>query len=280
MLALIEDEIGADDPALRLRLSLVGHGLAERARGAGVAGPSTSRVTDLRRGALLVLVAWSAFMVAGAGYAKAAEHFDAAVPVGAHALPQIAYDIVVAFGVLGGVLVLVGAAVALPGFLRILGAGAWSALRGHVVRASALSAITVTLVIPLEMWAHQLSAHQRNGGSLGYEAAFLTWVAFAVVSLTLWTAVAVSVGRRVDLSRRAVRAEAGLALGLAAVMGVVTAASVVWWVGMAVYAPTFLTGQPAGTGSALFDLPLLVAVGVMLAGLALSTVGVRRIVRA
>ena len=280
MLALIEDEIGAGDPGLRLRLSLVRHGLAERARGAGVLGPSTSRETDMRRGALLVLAAWSAFMVAGAGYSKAAEHFDAAVPAGAHPLPQIAYDLVVAFGVLGGIVVLVGAVIAVPGFLRMLRAGAWPALRGHVARASALSGITAAFVIPLAMWAHRLSDHQRNGGSIGYGAAFLAWAGLAVASLVVWTAVALAIGRRVELSPRAVRAEAGLALGLAAAMVLVTVASVVWWAGMAVYAPWFLAGPRAGTASAVFDLPLVVPVGVMLAGLALSSVGVRRIVRA
>lgn len=269
MLALIDDEIGADEPGLRLRLSLVAHGLAERARGAGMVGPATSRETDRRRGALLVLVAWSAFMVAGAGYSKVAEHLDAAVPAGARPLPQVAYDIVVAFGVLGGILVLAGAAIAFPGFLRILRAGAWPALRAHVIRATVLSAITVALVIPLALWAHQLPDHQRNGGSVGYSAAFLTWAGLVIVSITLWTAVAVAVGRRVELSPRALRAEAGLALGLAAVMVVVTAASVVWWIGMAVYAPSFVNG-----------LPLAVAVGLMLVGLAVSGVGVRRIVRA
>lgn len=269
MLALIEDEIGAGDPGLGLRFSLAGHGLAERARGAGVVGPSTSRETDLRGGALLVLIAWAAFVVAGAGYSKAAEHFDAAVPFGAHPVPQVAYDVVFAFGVLGGILVFVGAAIALPGFLRLLRTGAWPAMRRHVARASALSVITAGLVIPLATWAHHLSDHQRNGGSVLYSAAFLAWAALAVASLMLWTAVAVAVGRRVELSPRALRVEAGLALVLAAAMVAVTAASVVWWIGMAVYAPSFVNG-----------LSLTIAVAVMLVGLALSGVGVRRIVRA
>jgi hypothetical protein len=280
MLALIEDEIGAGEAGLRLRLSLVGHGLAERARGAGVVGPSASRDADLRRGALLVLAAWCSFMVAGAGYAKAAEHFDAAVPVGLHPLPQVAYDVVAAFGALGGVLVLVGAVVAGPGFLRMLRAGAWPRLRRHVLRASVVSGFAAVLVVPLALWAHHLSDHQRNGGSVLYGAAFLAWAALGVASLVLWTAVAVAVGRRVELSARALRAEAGLAVGLAAAMVVVTVASVVWWAGMAVYAPSFLTGQQGGTASAVFDLPLIVAVGLMVCGLALSSVGVRRIVRA
>jgi len=281
MLALIDDEVGGGGPGLGLRLSLVRHGLAERARTAGLRGPSTSRDTDLRRGALLVLVAWSAFMVAGAGYSKASEHFNAAVPAGVHPLPQVAYDVVLAFGVLGGLLVLAGAAIAVPGFVRALQEGAWPVFRPHVVRAIALSATTVALTLPLALWAHQLSEQQRNGGSAVYSAAFLGWAALGVISLAMWTAAAVAVGRRVELSPRALQAETRLALALVAAMVVVTVASAVWWAGMAAYAPSFLTGaQHATAAAALFNLPLVVAMGIMFAGLALSSVGVRRIARA
>jgi len=280
MLAVIDDELGDGDAGLRLRLSLARHGLSERARGAGLLGPGTSPDLDRRRGALMVFIAWASFIVAGAGYAKAAEHFDAAVPVGTHVLPQVAYDVVLAFGVLGGIIVLVGAAVAVPGFVRLLLAGEWPARRGHVVRAVAVSAITVTLTIPLVLWAHQLSDHQRNGGSVVYGIAVLAWVGLIVASLACWTAVAVAVGRRVDLSPRALRIESGLALALAAVMMIVAVSTVAWWTAMAAYAPAFLTGQRAGGGSTLFNLPLLVTVAVMLVGLAVSSIGVRRIIHA
>ncbi|MBV9410953.1 MAG: hypothetical protein JO148_05115, partial [Acidimicrobiia bacterium] len=139
---------------------------------------------------------------------------------------------------------------------------------------------TAAAVIPLAMWAHHLSDHQRNGGSVVYSIAFLAWASLAAASLMSWTAVAVAVGRRVELSPRALRAEARLALGLAAAMVAVTAASVIWWAGMAVYAPSFLTGPHASTAAGVLDLPLLVAVGLMLCGLGLSGLGVRCIVRA
>ena len=278
LLAVIDDEIGDDKPGLRFRLSLARHGLDERARGAGLVGPSGSRESDLRRGFLLILIAWSAFVIAGAGYSKASEHFAAAVPVGSHVLPQVAFDVVVACGVLGAVLVVLATAIAAPGLLGLLRAGEWPALRGHVVRAIAVSAITAALVIPLALWAHQLSDHQRNGGSVGYGAAFLAWAGLCVATVALWTAVAVAVGRRVELSPRALRIEARLALGVAAAMVVLTLATVAWWTAMAVYAPSFLSGR-TGIASAAFDLPLDVVVGAMLAGLALSSVGVRRIVR-
>jgi hypothetical protein len=280
LLALIDDEIGDSDPPFRLRLSLARHGLTERARGAGLVGPSASRESDLRRGFLLVLIAWSSFVVAGAGYSKAAEHFQAAVPAGSHTLPSVAFDIVVAFGVLGGILVLVGAAIAAPGLFRLLRDGAWPGLRRHAMRAIAVSAGAVAAVVPLALWAHHLSDNQRNGGSVGYSAAFLAWATLVVISIALWTAVAVAVGRRVHLSPPALRAEAALAIGAAAAMVVVALAIAVWWAAMAIYAPPFLSSARPGAVSAAFNLPLDAVAAVMLFGLAVSSVGVRRIVRA
>jgi hypothetical protein len=217
-------------------------------------------------------------MVAGAGFAKSAEHFDAAVPSGLHALPQIAYDVVLAFGLLGGALVLVAAAVAAPGFVRFLRQGGWPELRGHVVRAVVVSALTAALTIPVVIWAHQLSDHQRNGGSITYGLTVLAWAGLVVVSLALWTVVVVAVGRRVDLNPPALRAEARLALGLTLVMVVVALGTAVWWAAMAAYAPSFLSGPGASTASAFFSLPLVVTAGVMLIGLAVSSIGARRII--
>jgi len=279
-LALIDDELGEGEPGVGLRLSLVGHGLVERLRGTQFARPSPSEDSARRGGSLLVLVAWAAFMVGGAGFSKAAEHFDAAVPPRAHILPQVSFDVVVIAAVLGGLLVVAGAAIAIPALLRLVWAGRWPELRGHVVRAGLVTAATVALTIPLSLWAHNLSDAQRNGASTGYGMAFLGWVVLGVASLALWTAVAVAVGRRVELSERALRVEGGLAIALALLMVVITAAAATWWGAMAVYAPSFLSGRSSGTAASAFDLPLVVAVGVMVVGLAVSGFGVRRLRRA
>jgi hypothetical protein len=280
MLALLEDELGERQPGLRLRLSLLRHGLAERARQTQLPKPSPTEESALRGGALLVLVAWAAFIVGGAGFSKAAEHFDTAVPLRRHMVPQLTFDVVLVAAVLGGLFVVMGAAIAVPGFLRLVRAGRWPELRPHVVRASAVSVTTIALTIPLAVWAHTLSDHARNGGSTGYGVAFLTWVALGVASLALWTAVAAAVCRRVELSRRALRAEAALAIGLAVLMVIITAATATWWAAMAVYAPSFLSGGSSGTATSTFDLPLTFSVALMVVGVAISGFGVRRMRRA
>ncbi|MBV8561089.1 MAG: hypothetical protein JO050_09955, partial [Acidimicrobiia bacterium] len=180
LLALIEDDVGEGKPDFRLRLSLVGHGLAERIREAGSARPSPSEDRALRGGSLVVLVAWAAFIVGGAGFSKTAEHFDAAVPAQTHILPQLSFDVVVIAAVLAGLVVVAGAAIAVPAFVRLVWAGRWPELRGHVMRAGLVTATTVALTIPLSLWAHTLTDSQRNGASTGYGMAFLAWVALGV----------------------------------------------------------------------------------------------------
>ena len=45
-----------------------------------------------RDGSLLVLVAWATFMVGGAAFAKATEHFDQAVPAGSRMVPEVGFQ--------------------------------------------------------------------------------------------------------------------------------------------------------------------------------------------
>ncbi|HZR13980.1 MAG TPA: hypothetical protein VFC33_12110 [Acidimicrobiia bacterium] len=277
--ALIEDHAGGDGPRLRERASLAGHGLVERARALFLLGPGVPEESRWRGGALLVLIAWAVFMIGGAGFSKSSEHFAASLPAGARTLPRAAFDVVSVAAVVGGLLVVTGALLAGPAFVRFVRAGGWASLRGHVTRAVVVTVVLVASTIPLVLWAHDLPAHARNGGSVGYGVAFLAWVALAVTCLAAWTVVAVTVGRHVLLTRRVLRCEAALALALAVVMVVVTAATATWWGAMAASAPWFLAGTPRGTTGTALDVPLAVAMAVMVAGLAVSTAGALRIAR-
>jgi hypothetical protein len=277
--ALIEDHAGADGPRLRERASLARHGLVERARAVFLLGPGVPKESRWRGGALIVLIAWAVFMVGGAGFSKSSEHFAAALPTGARTVPTVAFDVVSVAAVVGGLLVVTGALLAGPAFARFLRGGGWASLRGHFTRAVVVTVVLVASTIPLALWAHHLPAHSRNGGSVGYGVAFAAWVALGVTCLAAWTAVAVAVGRQVPLTRRILRCEAALALALALVMVVVTAATATWWGAMAVSAPWFLAGTPRGTTGTALELPLAVAMAVMVAGLAVSTAGALRIAR-
>ncbi len=82
--ALLDDEYGSCMP-VRIRLSLVSGGLRQRARQSGLTGDAVSATEGVRVGALVVLAAWTDFVIAGASFAKFSEHFDEALPHIRHA---------------------------------------------------------------------------------------------------------------------------------------------------------------------------------------------------
>ena len=108
MVALMEDVLDGQAPSRRLRLSLVWAGLRERGHEAGLLGKTAPAVERARAGSLLVLCAWSVFMVAGISFAKITEHFGQVVPARNLALPNGSFDTVYVVAIVGGLLVVCG----------------------------------------------------------------------------------------------------------------------------------------------------------------------------
>jgi hypothetical protein len=277
MVVLLEDQLGDGRAPVRLRLSLVRHGLAERARECNPFPVAGSRDARWRRGSLVVLVAWAAFMVGGAGFSKASEHFDQAVPAGSRLLPDLAFTIVAIGGVFGGCLVLAGAALAMPAFVVYLRAGGWPTVAPHFVRAVAVSAAAIGATIPLLVWAHRLSDTQRDGANSVYSVAFLGWVLLGALALSCWTTVAVSIGRHVELPGSILRLQAALATAVTATMLVTCVAGFTWWAAIAHEAPWLLHSTAAGTNGSPFNLPLTLALAVMVTATTLGLTGARQI---
>jgi hypothetical protein len=277
MLAFLEDELGDRRVPVRLRVSLAAHGLAERVRSSNAVAATSSSDARRRNGSLRVLVAWAAFMVGGAGFAKATEHFDRAVPAGSQRVPEATFAVVAIGGVLGGCMVLAGAALAMPAFITFVRNGGWPRVKRHLVRALIMSTVTVAATLPLLAWAHRLNDVQRNGASSAYSAAFLGWVLLGVITLGCWTAVAASIGRHVGLRASILRIEAALAMALAATMLAISLAAVTWWLAIARSAPWFLHGKPADTPASPFNVPLTLALVVMTGATILGLVSATRI---
>jgi hypothetical protein len=277
--ALLEDSYGDGRVPVPQRLSLAGHGLWERARSSGLAdGPDPAG--RARSGALVVLCSWPAFVVAGAAFAKFAEHWDAATPAGARWLPAAAYDAVVAAAVAGALSIALGALVALPSFVSFLRAGRWRELRAVVVVAVVLTAVTVAMTVGAVLWAHGQSTTQRNTNSvlgMGLGGAFGLSL---VGTLASWCAAAVSAVRRLELPDRVLRVEGALAVALAGAMAVVTAGTVTWWAAIAVSAPGFLSAGLLGAWGPGVAPVLVCACLLMVAGLAAGGLGARRVVQA
>ena len=201
---MIKDQLRGREPGLRMRAGLAVAGLRERLRqAAGAGGPGSRSVADqIRGGYTLVLVAWAAFLVAGASYDKLAEHSTSAVPAPdgqALVMAAGAFDAVGVLAAAATAAVVVGTLVAVPALLRFLLGGGWALIRRRVRWACWVSLTAAVAATALAAVGNQLTAAQRNGGSLAYSLAFAGTAAIAVTALVLWTSAGVTVGRRLDL---------------------------------------------------------------------------------
>jgi hypothetical protein len=277
--ALIEDELDGRTPTPRFRLAIVAAGLRERGHESGLAGHPPPAAERVRTGSLLVLCAWAAFMVAGGSLVKAAEHFQQAIPAPSRALSVDTYDTVAVVAVIAGLLVVAGAVVAVPAFRAFLAGGGWASMRRPVVRAGAVTAVTVGAGAGLRAVAQHLTAAQRNGTDGLYSLAFVAVVLLLATSLGLWTAAAVAVVRRLGLSRAVLGTEAVLATTVTAAMVLMTAATAVWWASIATTAPWFLQGTKAGSPASAFAPNLAVTMALMLLASAVALYGAARLAR-
>ena len=273
----MQDSFGSERPPLTARLSVVTGGIRERARRSGLTGDSVPPPDRVRAGMLTVLVSWTAMVIAGSSLAKMSEHFDTALPDGAspHHLPDLAYTFIQTVAAVGGLVALAGAGLALPMFVRFVRSGGWPSIRAHVLRASGCTLFTGGVTVPLLVWAHHLTGHQRNGGSTAYTALFVAWAALVAVTLVLWTVLAVAAARKVTFSRSLLAAEAGMAVAVAFAIVGILAASALWWASVAERAPTFLSGDP----SSPLNARLVATVALMAMAAVAATAGAIRIVR-
>lgn len=284
LMALMEDVLDGRPPSRRLRLSMAWAGLRERGRETGLLGNTAPAAERARAGSLLVLCAWSAFVVAGSSFAKITEHFGQAVPARAQALSNRSFDTVYVVAIIGGLLVLSGACAAVPAFLRFLRAGGWPSIRGHVLRAAVSTVAATVAMAGLVGLAHTLSPAQRNGGLVYhpvvwyYLLAIIPTALLVALALALWTVAAVAVTRRLVLARPVLFAEAVLAVALSVAMFVITAATAVWWGAIASSAPWFL-GAQSGSAASAFTPNLVGTMALMSVACAVATCGVVRVAR-
>jgi hypothetical protein len=273
----MQDSFGSEEPPLKARLSIVVGGLGERARRSGLTGDSVPPTDRIRAGVLIVLVAWTTMIIAGASFAKMSEHFDSALGNGtaAHHLPDLAYTLIQTVAGVAGLVGVAAAGVALPAFVRYLRSGGWPSMRAHVLRAAGFTLLTAGVTAPLFIWAHHLTAHQRNGGSTAYSALFLAWAALIVITLVLWTVLGVAAARKVTLSRSVLAVEAGTAVAVALAVVAILGLTCLWWAVTAEGAPTFISGDSGSPLSAR----LVATVALMALAAAAATAGAMRITR-
>ncbi len=277
LVALIDEEYGNHLPA-GVRLSLLTGGLRQRAQRIGLTGDSVPAAEGVRAGVLAVLIAWAVFVIAGASFAKFSEHFDEALPhlSGAHRVPDLAYTVLQMTAGIAGILVVTGLLLAAPAVLRFLRTGGLSTVRTHMLRAIVCTVLTVATTVPLLVWAHHLTPPQRNGGMHWYGALFFVWATLIATTVALWTALAVVIGRRLELSTALLTAEAALAVATTGAMLIMVAATMVWWGAVAEDAPGFLSASPGGAPGSPWDVWFVATVALMLASISIAAVGLVR----
>ena len=281
MTALLEDhDATAGGVPWRHRFGLARAGLAERARGAGLTG-SGAGPERVRAGSVWVLCGWALFMVAGAVFAKFADNWWIGTPAVDRLPASASYDTVAVLGVVGCAIVALAGLLVVPSFVRLVRAGQWGTVRRAVWRVLLAAAVSALLLAGGLAWAHHLSRHARNGGSVVYAVAFVGIGLCVFVAVACATSAAVTVARRTELPGGVLRTLGAMALGLSAVMVLLFVAFVTWWATQAAYVPRVLldgigNGFPF-TSSAVP--PTLLFAGVfMLLGLVLAAGGAVRIV--
>jgi hypothetical protein len=265
--AMIEDSLDGERPTWRFRLGIALAGLRQRARQAILPGTPGSPADQVRGGYTRVLVTWAVFLVAGTSYAKLAEHAPSAVPArspGSAALASGTFDAVQAIALAGGLAVLAGACLAGPAFARFLRSGGAALIGRRLALAGAVTVLAAGALAGLVAVAHGLTAAQRNGAYWPYSLDALVTAALAVAALALWTSAGVTVAGRLELSRAVLLAEAALAAVTTIAMIAMTAATALWWAVLALAAPWFFWGRPAGSPSSPFEPVLVGTVLVML----------------
>ena len=283
MTALMEDSYESPRHVpVRERLNLVRSGLAERGRAIGIDGFSPSPADRVRDGSILVLCGWGLFLIAGGGFAKFTDRWQAGTPKSARWLAGVGFDTALVMGVAGCALVVVAAVLIGPSFARHVRDGGWERVRRPVVGAVAAVTIALVVLAALVGWAHQLNAGDRNGGLPVYSAAFVVAGLVVVGAVGVGTAAAVAVARRTALSSRTLRLLGVLAIVLTAVMALLLAGMAAWWGAEAAGAPqVVLDGIGNGVPYLSITLPptLLGAGLLMLVGLVLGAVGSFRVAR-
>jgi hypothetical protein len=247
-LAALVEELDRDGRmSWRAQFDIVRRGLVERLRALGLRGlPPDERE---REGSLLVLYAWTLFVLGGVGVQKTSEHWQAATPLGRQGLPSTAFDVLVAAAGVGSALVLLGVAASRQQLASFVRGGGWGEIRGPIVRAAVLTVVAAAMTAGLASWAHSLTPAARNGADHVYSGAFLAWAVFCAGCLFAWAAAAASTARRLSLPPAPLRLEARLAVAVSATMVVVTIATAVCWGSVASAAPWFLAGRPIGSNA-------------------------------
>jgi len=266
-------------PSLRLKANVALEGIRERLRALGMLGNDLTPRDRTQSGVMVVMWSWMLFALGGIGVEKAAEHWRAAVPAANDRVPEVAFAALIAAAAIGSGLIIAGVALGGRTLIAFFKAGGWRQIRRPISRAGAITGLTVIGLLGLSIWAHHLTAAQRNGHNDVYTAAVLGWAALFAACLFSWAAAAVATVRHLNPTPRLLTLETRLAVAVTAAMAAMTIATAVWWATIANSAPWFFAGTAAGTPGMVAPLNLVIPVALMLTATLSGSMGARRSLR-
>ncbi|MHB2000181.1 MAG: hypothetical protein ACYCSI_08345 [Solirubrobacteraceae bacterium] len=256
----------------RTRIDMLRSGGVERVRRFGL-GSGSAPNARVRAGALITLCGFAIFLVGAAVFQRFAENWQelkgpVSVPAAGDAI--LATKILAPLAALA---VLCGILLALPGALGVMVKERWMTARVPLRWALRLSVAAVASLALIAIWAHGLSASQRNGHDTAYEIGFSAMALIYVACLATWTIAALSIATRIELGPRMARVQAWLAASVGLAMLAIAAASGVWWATLAQRLPWVLHGLSVAGPASPVTRPLLVSGGLIALGAAIGACG-------
>ncbi len=264
---MIEDESGGRPIPWSSRLDVVRGGLGQRLESAGLKATSRRAEDEVKAGALLVLCAWSFLFVGGCLFTS----YALDVPEPSHSA-MVASHVVWEAGALGVSAITSAGLLAIPAMHRSRSRAYRRPILKRAGSTLALTVATVSSAIGWLWFARNLDLAQSR--EWAWAIATLAWLVQALFAATVisWARTILEAVRGVKLSRRVAYAEAGTAVVVAGVIGVVTTGTVIWWIDLA-------NDRSFMSPHALYGY-LGVPEAIMLTALLVAGVGVVRVVRA
>jgi len=276
LIDLLDDTYGDTPLPVRARWAIVCAGLNERCRDAGVVGATPPRDDRVRGGALIILVAWSLFVVAGSGFAKYSEHWSAVTPHADQLVPTVAFDIVQGAAYVATATCVVAAFISWPSFWRFARREGIGPVLRRVRPAVVAVVVSVLSTAVIVVVAHHLGATNRNAAG-PYGVFALSWAALLVLCLGT---VVVTIGRvvlRLDYSTRQRRYVSMAASMAMLAMVAIFVSTLVWWIAIAQHASWFFASGVVGRPGISAPMAMVVCASIMLVGVVIAIWGVRRL---
>ncbi len=279
MLCLAQDVYGPTFP-LSCVAGMAKDGLRQRLSSMGILSENPligDPRSQMVHGGVLSVWAFALVVLAGSGFAKFIEHWNASISQTDSFLPRIGAGIVNAAAVAGAVMVAGGLAVLARPALRFVREGGWAAIKRKFITVTCLGAGTLAWLAFMVKTAHSLPAQARNGGSVSYLEMGLLFVVLTTLSIFSLASLVSTLARGIELSDARSKACGWMSVMLGGSAYLFAVGLAIWWSSMLVRAPWFFGGTRAQPSAALAPQTLVGIAVLTLAAVLVASKSTKRI---